>query len=136
MPPPPVRFILTKLLPSRLPRHAAGTGGGWVFLSQAAKGRKFRYSSRSMRVFLAPGAMVILSVLFQFLRMMTFVIPFFSPRKTLININNGIYTQANGTEYQVHIYIMCQILSPSKTGFIVSAHRLIYITLLTLIATL
>ena len=30
----------------------------------------------------------------------------------------------------------CQILSPSETGFIVSAHRLTTITLLTLIATL
>ena len=32
--------------------------------------------------------------------------------------------------------LSCQILSPSKTGFTVSAHRLTNITLLTLIATL
>ena len=30
----------------------------------------------------------------------------------------------------------CQILSPSETGFIVSAHRMLNITLLTLIAKL
>ena len=33
-------------------------------------------------------------------------------------------------------YIIRQILSPSETGFIVSAHRLTKITLLTLIAAL
>ena len=44
--------------------------------------------------------------------------------------------------YRIHFikgYIAlhsCQILSPSETGFIVSAHRLANITLLTLIATL
>ena len=30
----------------------------------------------------------------------------------------------------------CQILSPSETGFVVPAHRLLNITLLTLVATL
>ena len=44
--------------------------------------------------------------------------------------------------YRIHLingYISlhsCQILAPSETGFIVSAHRLTNITLLTLIATL
>ena len=36
----------------------------------------------------------------------------------------------------ISIHSSCQILSPSETGFIVSAHRLPNITLLTLIATL
>ena len=34
------------------------------------------------------------------------------------------------------IILSCQILSPSETGFIVSAHRLTKIILMTLIATL
>ena len=44
--------------------------------------------------------------------------------------------------YRIHLingcisFHSCQILSPSETGFIVSAHRLTNITLLTLIATL
>ena len=44
--------------------------------------------------------------------------------------------------FRVHLingcisFYSCQILSPSETGFIVSAHRLTNITLLTLIATL
>ena len=44
--------------------------------------------------------------------------------------------------YKIHLingcisFHSCQILSPSETGFIVSAHRLPNITLLTLIATL
>ena len=44
--------------------------------------------------------------------------------------------------YRIHLingcisFHRCQILSPSETGFIVSAHRLPNITLLTLIATL
>ena len=37
---------------------------------------------------------------------------------------------------QLRMVHTCQILSPSETGFIVSAHRLPNITLLTLIATL
>ena len=45
---------------------------------------------------------------------------------------------ANRFVHHLIIYLLhflphsCQILSPSKTGFIVSAHRLINITLLTL----
>ena len=55
------------------------------------------------------------------------------------------YRQINITgysTYRIHLikgYISlnsCQILSPSETGFIVSAHRLTKITLLTLIAIL
>ena len=57
-----------------------------------------------------------------------------------------VFTYEPGTSiystYKIHLikgYISlhsCQILSPSETGFIVSAHRLTKITLLTLIATL
>ena len=49
---------------------------------------------------------------------------------------------ASYSTYRIHLingYISlhsCQILSPSQTGLIVSAHRLTNITLLTLIATL
>ena len=48
--------------------------------------------------------------------------------------------ERNEHQYPIHTRIIsfhsCQILSPSETGFIVPAHRLPNITLLTLIATL
>ena len=52
------------------------------------------------------------------------------------------YCLAGYSIYGIHVikrcipFRSCQVLSPSETGFIVSAHRLPNITLLTLIATL
>ena len=47
----------------------------------------------------------------------------------------GAYGNVSYTNIKNSLH-SCQVLSPSETGFIVSAHRLTKITLLTLIATL
>ena len=62
--------------------------------------------------------------------------------KREVRIQNSAPPLTCYSTYKIHLikgYISlhsCQILSPSETGFIVSARRLTKITLLTLIATL
>ena len=47
-----------------------------------------------------------------------------------------LFNLQDSLDKRMHSFHSCQILPPSETGCIVSAHRLINITLLTLIATL
>ena len=64
-----------------------------------------------------------------------------SPARTLVVLDaNGWTDQFSMKNTHIHIrrilcisFHSCQILTPSKTGFTVSAHRLINITLLTLV---
>ena len=62
----------------------------------------------------------------------------FIPRKKAGQNFIRTHKAQTGTIYCIYTISLhrCQILSPSETGFIVSAHRLTKIILLTLIATL
>ena len=51
-------------------------------------------------------------------------------------LDSQLLVSTSMQQYIIYSLHSCQILSPSETGFIVSAHRLTNITLLTLIATL